>query len=995
MNAEDSKHDSAHESPGPSGLPPDAAPTPPSTDEYLHVESELESRSVQAFGASGASDDRTVISDQPPLPRHGPSQGLHPVELGTLLEGEQLDHYRLEQFIGGGGMGAVFRSIDTTLGRTVAVKVLSTGTAGSEEMLRRFRNEAQSAARLDHENIARVYYVGEDRGIPYIVFEYIEGVNIRDLVSRHGPLTLSDSVEYTLQVAEALAHASQRDVVHRDIKPSNILITEDGRAKLVDMGLARLHQVEHGESDLTASGVTLGTFDYISPEQARDPRIADVRSDLYSLGCTFFFMLTGQPPFPDGTVLQKLLQHQGDEAPDVRHFRPGLPLEVNRILQKILAKGPEDRFQTPEEFIGELLILSRHLGLATPRNRRAVVVTSNISGATLLRRSIPWVVPICLFLAAVLILKSMGREEADSFGLALPSGQGTVLPSRTGVESNTENESPTAERTPSSNRISNNPDLSDAGEGPRGGGASADRTPGERGTNGPSAAPGPESATELETDSAQRDSAGSSNGGIADQPKHREALPDVASDRGPDTAIRQPVSVVDGSQTPPLAVSNEELPAAPEPPRARRTSQVLVVDPTGKAGTFQSLGSAVASARSDDVIKLDFNGSLDARPLELSGQLLTIRAGEGFRPRLVFHSSEAPSAFGIHRQAFVRVHGGKLRMDGVRMEVDLSGAGTPDGWAFFELFGVEDLHLESCVLTMRAADSLRRSGSQDTGDPVFFDITDAAEPQSHLLEEPVLPRDPTILQLKNCIARGDATLVRSESGQPVRLLWDNGLLVTSGRLFALDARPPAYSLPSGFSTAPLGIPEFFEVELRHLTAVIQSGMALVSDFEDAGAPIGVRIQATDCILATSRDAPLIDYRGMNLNAAADRFVWQGERNFYQRVRSFWTCAASDDLAPQSMDFVSWQRFWKSRDEGEDIEPQLDRVRWRKPPGANLPLYQRAPDDYRLSESETDNPAPRGASDGRDAGMDARFLPLQSEKSTLDDSIRSKDDSLPE
>lgn len=160
-----------------------------------------------------------------------------------------------------------------------------------------------------------MHYVGEDRGVHYIVFEFIEGVNLRDRVEQIGPLSLSEAVSFTYQIAQALAHSSHRDVIHRDIKPSNVLITPDGKAKLVDMGLARLTRVAQANNDLTASGVTLGTFDYISPEQARDPRGADVRSDLYSLGCSFFYMLTGRPPFPEGTVLQKLLQHQADVPP--------------------------------------------------------------------------------------------------------------------------------------------------------------------------------------------------------------------------------------------------------------------------------------------------------------------------------------------------------------------------------------------------------------------------------------------------------------------------------------------------------------------------------------------------------------------------------------------------------------------------------------------------------------------------------------------------------
>ena len=272
---------------------------------------------------------------------------------GRILPGDHLEHFELLQYVGGGGMGRVFRALDTRLARPVALKVLSPDQAADRDTLLRFQNEAQSAARLDHGNIARVFYVGEDRGLHFIVFEFIEGVNIRDLVESKGPLPLVEALSYTLQTAEALAHASRRSVVHRDIKPSNLLITPEGQVKLIDMGLARLREVNHPAADLTASGVTLGTFDYISPEQARDPRNADLRSDLYSLGCTFFFMLTGRPPFPDGTVLQKLLQHQGDQPPDVRQFRPELPDGVTRVLRRTLAKDPRHRYTDAAEMVAD------------------------------------------------------------------------------------------------------------------------------------------------------------------------------------------------------------------------------------------------------------------------------------------------------------------------------------------------------------------------------------------------------------------------------------------------------------------------------------------------------------------------------------------------------------------------------------------------------------------------------------------------------------------
>ncbi len=140
---------------------------------------------------------------------------------------------------------------------------------------------------------------------------------------------MGDAINYTLQIANALVHATERGVVHRDIKPSNIIVTPQGRAKLVDMGLARRFERGAGHG-LTQSGMTLGTFDYISPEQARDPRDVDVRSDLYSLGCTLFHMLSGRPPFPDGTVLQKLLQHQEEPPPDIRKLNPPVPDDLAR-----------------------------------------------------------------------------------------------------------------------------------------------------------------------------------------------------------------------------------------------------------------------------------------------------------------------------------------------------------------------------------------------------------------------------------------------------------------------------------------------------------------------------------------------------------------------------------------------------------------------------------------------------------------------------------------
>jgi predicted Ser/Thr protein kinase len=350
-------------------------------------------------------------------------------EVGRALEGTTLGVYELEQFVGGGGMGAVFRARDTTLDRTVAVKVLFAESSADEELVRRFRNEAQSAARLDHENIGRVHAVGYEGGWHFIVFEYIEGRNLRELVSESGPFDVPRTVAVAVQIAVALAHASEREVVHRDIKPSNIIITPDGQAKLVDMGLARLHQVS-GTNDLTVSGMTLGTFDYISPEQARDPRGADVRSDLYSLGCTLYFLLAGRPPFAEGTMVQKLLQHQQDVAVPIGQIRPDVPRKLAAAVTRLMEKSPDDRYPHPLDLVADLAGLADELGvgMAVPR---ATAVAPSVVTPWRLSDHVPWLVPVAAFgviVAALFWKQGQGR----STGVSQPPAQvaataGTVI----------------------------------------------------------------------------------------------------------------------------------------------------------------------------------------------------------------------------------------------------------------------------------------------------------------------------------------------------------------------------------------------------------------------------------------------------------------------------------------------------------------------------------------------------------------------------------------
>ena len=346
------------------------------------MDDDITRRSPKRPPVTQAVDERTVVGKDRASGQPTPLKPFASNELGELLEGSELGSYRLEEFVGGGGMGAVFRATDLLLHRPAAVKVIS-GRSTDQDAIKRFQVEARSAARLDHQNLARVYNVGEDRGWHFIVFEYIDGVNLRDLVAHKGPLPQAEVVGYVLQVAAALDHAASREVVHRDIKPSNVLVLPDGTIKVVDMGLARFNQLEANE-DLTESGMTLGSFDYISPEQAKDPRNADVRSDLYSLGCTMYFMVTGQAPFPAGTALQKLLRHSSEKPADPRTFRPELDPGLVAIIVKLLAKQPNQRYQNPRQLIAALLKVAPRVGM---RGESGPYVTARPGWA---ERYVPW-----------------------------------------------------------------------------------------------------------------------------------------------------------------------------------------------------------------------------------------------------------------------------------------------------------------------------------------------------------------------------------------------------------------------------------------------------------------------------------------------------------------------------------------------------------------------------------------------------------------------------
>jgi serine/threonine protein kinase len=269
--------------------------------------------------------------------------------------------YRILDELGHGGMGYVYKATHLTMKRIVALKVLSPQTIATEKAQAMFKREIRAAAQLNHVNIAMAFDAGMADGQHFLAMEYVDGPNLEQYVAKHGALPVGLACEIIFQAAGGLQHAHEKGVIHRDIKPANLLVqTEPGaktaQVKILDFGLARLRQADDNARG-AASGepnTIMGTPDFLSPEQTRDLHHADIRSDLYSLGCTFYFLLTGQVPFPGGNVVHKLNRHDREVARPIEEMRPEVPRAIAKIVRKLMAKNPDDRYQTPNELMDKL-----------------------------------------------------------------------------------------------------------------------------------------------------------------------------------------------------------------------------------------------------------------------------------------------------------------------------------------------------------------------------------------------------------------------------------------------------------------------------------------------------------------------------------------------------------------------------------------------------------------------------------------------------------------
>jgi serine/threonine protein kinase len=287
---------------------------------------------------------------------------LTPYQANQIFRGRAhelvLGSYLLLERLGEGGMGMVFKARHVKMGRVAAVKVIRKERLRKANAVRRFHREVRAAAQLDHPNVVHAYDAGQAGDTHYFVMEYVEGTDLNKLVQKGGPLPIAEACDCIRQAALGLQRAHEKGLVHRDVKPHNLIRTARGQVKLLDVGLVRvLESCADPEVTMTREGAVLGTVDFLAPEQAADPHAVDLRADLYSLGCTFYYLLTGQIPFPAHSSVEKLLKHQREEPPPLERVRPGIPPGIVAVVRRLMAKRPENRYQTAAEVAAVLQAL--------------------------------------------------------------------------------------------------------------------------------------------------------------------------------------------------------------------------------------------------------------------------------------------------------------------------------------------------------------------------------------------------------------------------------------------------------------------------------------------------------------------------------------------------------------------------------------------------------------------------------------------------------------
>lgn len=350
---------------------------------------------------------------------------LTPYQAETLatgkLENLVLGNYVILDQLGEGGMGQVYKARHREMDRIVALKVLPPEKLGSKSGVKRFGQEVKAAARLHHPNIVTAFDADISGGIPYLVMEYVEGQDLQVMLARRGPLQIDEAIDLILQTARGLAYAHEVGVIHRDIKPGNLVLDRQGVVRILDMGVAQIRQLAQDEepdsTQLTRDGAVIGTVDFMSPEQAASAKRADHRSDIYSLGCTLCFLLTNQPVYRGDSVVDRLIAHRERAIPSLREARPDVSPQLEAVFRRMVAKDPDDRYQSVAELVDDLEALQRGTAPSpAPVHRQATIAAEHPPR----RRISPATLVLCAL--AVFALAALGLFYYDDF---LP-GKGTL-----------------------------------------------------------------------------------------------------------------------------------------------------------------------------------------------------------------------------------------------------------------------------------------------------------------------------------------------------------------------------------------------------------------------------------------------------------------------------------------------------------------------------------------------------------------------------------------
>ena len=876
------------------------------------------------------------------------------------VAGVRIGHFTIQRRVGIGGMGSVFLATDEQLRRNIALKILAPSLSVDPSSVQRFQNEARAAARLDHDNIARVFFYGEDAGLHYIAYEYVAGSNLRDVIRLKGKLDPAEAVNYTMQLAAALSHTSAAGVVHRDIKPSNILITPQRRAKLVDLGLARRESHE-ASAELTVAGTTLGTFDYISPEQAKDPRNVDVRSDIYSLGCTLYHMLTGEPPYPEGTVLQKLLDHQGKEAPDPvrknRRVSPGL----SAVVRRMMASDPRRRYANPGELLRDLLLVARSLGSgAVPIDGQVWLTATRFQPPTW-QRNIGWVAT-----AAALILLVTAMERYPSLLQRFEPHTSPAATVHAPADEPVKNASPTSQVASASG--SANGDV---------------KRQTLKTTSTPPVVPNPKilpgepvaGVTQGPLFSNNTEFAGPSDGilhPIPLDPKLADGMfdtkdlpllsgPSKARPNGTDAPYSKPnstISVPDKDDLPfattiakPVTSVAE---AAPTPATPTDTGKVVsILD--GK--TYASLEAACAEAKEGSIIELRYNGSRGEveRPIRLSGKKnIIVRGGIGFRPLIAFAPTEPPND--ATQSRMVVVTGGSLELVNVDLTFTIPERITADRWALFSLERPEKLQLHGVTITVANPNAQPAC--------VIEQVAAAGQGLGNVgMMKNGMPAEPPKVSISESLIRGECDLILLRDAVPVRFQIKDVLVALQGSLFHAICQTELANAESDRVT----------LELDHTTGLLSDSLILtegIDNLTDRTPPL--LIIANNNILSCGPNRPLIAMKDAgDLMDMQRLFFWKSDRNYYDSQAVFWQLGGRPSAATaRQLDFDAWRNYWGGN---EGTGSTNTAVVWRTKP-SDRSWTKLTADAAELNTMATSNPAVNGASDGSNAGVTLSKLP---------------------